>query len=213
MENRAVTWPLDPDSKVDKIRKDAILGRSVTCVVLRLGPSHSYSRTFCFDEGSGALIKYEDRTVHGVEIHEYDDFRLFAGKLVPRQARILEEDAETVSVKIQELEPLTGEEFLYDAPPEAKALPICMGTLTFPRLKHSPDPDVYNVHTGKWSRATVSLIIGEDGAPREFAVTETVGKNDTKVLEALRKWRFQPALCDRKAFPAEVNVEINMPQP
>jgi TonB family protein len=55
----------------------------------------------------------------------------------------------------------------------------------------------------------VSALVGEDGVPREVRVVRPLGMGlDEKAVEAVRRWRFSPAMKHGKPIPATVSVEV-----
>ena len=54
------------------------------------------------------------------------------------------------------------------------------------------------------------LVVGSDGKPRDIQVLRTLGLGlDEKAIEAVRNWRFEPAMKDGKPVAAQINVEVN----
>ena len=53
------------------------------------------------------------------------------------------------------------------------------------------------------------VVIGPDGRPRDIRVVRTLGVGlDQKAIEAVKEWRFEPAMLDGRAVPVEVNIEV-----
>lgn len=56
----------------------------------------------------------------------------------------------------------------------------------------------------------VRAEIGPDGEPRNLTVQRSLGMGlDEKALEAVRQWRFSPAMLDGRAITAAATLEIN----
>ena len=56
----------------------------------------------------------------------------------------------------------------------------------------------------------VNLIVGADGLPTNVHVLRGVGMGlDEKAVEAVRKYRFKPAMEAGNAVAVEMNVEVN----
>ena len=54
------------------------------------------------------------------------------------------------------------------------------------------------------------FVVGTDGKPRDIKVVRSLGLGlDEKAIEAVQKWRFDPARKDGKPVAAQINVEIN----
>jgi TonB family protein len=55
----------------------------------------------------------------------------------------------------------------------------------------------------------LACIVGTDGKPRQLAVARSLGMGlDEKALDAVRQWRFAPAMKDGRPVPVAVNVEV-----
>ena len=56
----------------------------------------------------------------------------------------------------------------------------------------------------------IKTVIDENGVPTEPKVVRSLDKGlDEKAIEALKQWRFKPALKDGKPVPTSANIEIN----
>jgi protein TonB len=56
----------------------------------------------------------------------------------------------------------------------------------------------------------VNLIVGSDGLPKNVHVLQGVGMGlNEKAVEAVRQYRFKPAMENGKPVPVELNVEVN----
>jgi TonB family protein len=60
------------------------------------------------------------------------------------------------------------------------------------------------------SKISVSFIIGTDGRVHSPLILESAGSSpDRKVLNAVRSWRYRPALCNGVPTEAEGNIEFS----
>ncbi len=79
------------------------------------------------------------------------------------------------------------------APPQALATPN--------PILDRPDPS---------SKVTVSFIIGTDGRVHSPLVLESAGSvEDRTVLDAVRSWRYRPAMCNGVPTEAEAKIEFS----
>ena len=80
-----------------------------------------------------------------------------------------------------------------------------------PKALFAPDP-AYDKEARKakyQGTCVLSLIVGTDGLPRDIKVTRGIGKGlDEKAVEAVSKWKFEPAKKDGKPVAVFINVEI-----
>jgi TonB family protein len=85
------------------------------------------------------------------------------------------------------------------------------GGVSAPKVISSPDPG----YTKEARRAkhegicVLSLIVGSDGMPRDIRVARSLGMGlDEKAIEAVKKWRFDPAMKDGKPVAVAINVQM-----
>jgi TonB family protein len=114
-----------------------------------------------------------------------------------------------------------GEESSVNKPPPATSEPrIVNGQLVYrvgpgvtpPRAKHSPPPEYSKeARRAKYQGTCVLwLIVGADGTPRNIRVARALGQGlDEKAIEAVKKWKFDPARKDGQPIAAEINVEVS----
>jgi TonB family protein len=86
------------------------------------------------------------------------------------------------------------------------------GGVSAPKAIYSPDPE-YSEEARKVKQMGVVvlyLVVGPDGKPRDVRVVRALGLGlDEKAIEAVKSWRFEPALKDGKPVAVSVNVEVN----
>lgn len=86
------------------------------------------------------------------------------------------------------------------------------GGVSAPRVIYDPDPEYSEEARQAKYQGTVVLwvVIGADGRAHEVRVQRSLGMGlDEKAEEAVRKWRFYPALKDGQPVAVQVNVEVN----
>ena len=86
------------------------------------------------------------------------------------------------------------------------------GGVTAPRALDTPDPEYSEeARKAKYQGTCVLwLIVGPDGKPRDVKVARALGMGlDEKAIEAVRNWRFEPAMKDGKPVAVQINVEVN----
>jgi periplasmic protein TonB len=86
------------------------------------------------------------------------------------------------------------------------------GGVSAPRVLYSPDPEYSDeARKAKYQGSVVLwIIVGPDGAVRDVRVQRTLGLGlDEKAIEAVRKWKFEPAMKDGQPVAVQVNVEVN----
>ena len=86
------------------------------------------------------------------------------------------------------------------------------GGVSAPRALFSPDPEYSEeARKAKYQGVVVLwLIVGPDGRPRDMKVVRPLGMGlDQKAIEAVRQWKFEPAMKDGKPVAVQINVEVN----
>jgi TonB family protein len=85
------------------------------------------------------------------------------------------------------------------------------GGISAPEAITSPDPD-YTEEARKAKKqgtCVLWLIVDSAGQPRDIKVVRGLGLGlDAKALEAVRQWRFHPALKDGKPVDVQISVEV-----
>jgi len=77
-----------------------------------------------------------------------------------------------------------------------------------PEALATPDPLL--AATGSSDKVAVSFIIGSDGQVHSPVILESAGSlADGNVLNALRSWRYRPALCNAAPAESERRVEFS----
>jgi TonB family protein len=63
----------------------------------------------------------------------------------------------------------------------------------------------------KWQGAVLlQVVIDESGVPQDIKVIRPLGLGlDEKAIEAVRQWRFKPALLNGKPVSVSANLEVN----
>jgi TonB family protein len=86
------------------------------------------------------------------------------------------------------------------------------GGVSAPKEIYAPEPE-YSEEARKvkhMGTVVLQLVVGSDGLPRDIRVVRTLGLGlDEKAIEAVRKWRFEPAKKDGKPVAALVSVEVD----
>ena len=81
-----------------------------------------------------------------------------------------------------------------------------------PRALDTPDPEYSEeARKAKYQGVVVLwLVVGPDGKPRDIRVSRPLGMGlDQKAIEAVQRWRFEPAMKDGRPVAVQINVEVN----
>ena len=61
---------------------------------------------------------------------------------------------------------------------------------------------------------TLSLVVGSNGRAQDLKVTRPLGFGlDQQAVQAIRTWRFKPAMKDGKAVPVHAIIDVNFGLP
>ncbi|HKU21925.1 MAG TPA: energy transducer TonB [Terriglobales bacterium] len=86
------------------------------------------------------------------------------------------------------------------------------GGVSAPRAVYTPDPEYSEeARKAKYQGTCVLwLIVGPDGRPHDIKVARSLGMGlDQKAIEAVRNWKFEPAMKDGQPVAVQINVEVN----
>jgi TonB family protein len=83
--------------------------------------------------------------------------------------------------------------------------------VTPPRATYQPNPEYSDKARKKKIQGVVvlSLTVGADGLPHDVKVDKGIGYGlDEKAIEAVSRWKFDPALKDGQPIDKHINVEV-----
>jgi periplasmic protein TonB len=86
------------------------------------------------------------------------------------------------------------------------------GGIGAPRPVSTPDPEYSEeARKAKYQGVVVLwLIVDQNGNPKQIKVERPLGMGlDQKAIEAVRKWKFEPATKDGQPVAVQINVEVN----
>ncbi len=86
------------------------------------------------------------------------------------------------------------------------------GGVSPPKTLYAPDPE-YSEEARKakfQGTCVLWLIVGPDGRPRDIHIARSLGLGlDEKAIEAVKQWKFEPAMKDGKPVAVQINVEVD----
>jgi len=86
------------------------------------------------------------------------------------------------------------------------------GGVTPPRTVYAPEP-IYSEKARKAKYegiCTLGLIVEKDGHPSHIRVLKGLGMGlDENAIEAVKSWKFEPAMKDGQPVRVEIAVEVN----
>jgi len=81
-----------------------------------------------------------------------------------------------------------------------------------PTLVYDPEPEYSDeARRAKYTGiVVVSLIVDAQGLPQRIHVARALGMGlDEKAVEAVRQYKFKPAMYQGKPVPCDISVEVN----
>jgi TonB family protein len=85
------------------------------------------------------------------------------------------------------------------------------GRVSAPRLVYGPDPE-YSAEAldSKYEGFCVlSVVVGTDGRPSDIKIVQELGHGlDEKAVEAVKEWKFEPAMKDSKPVAVQIYVQV-----
>lgn len=81
-----------------------------------------------------------------------------------------------------------------------------------PRVIYQPEPEFSEeARKAKYQGiCTLALVVGVDGRPSNIRVQSSLGMGlDEKAIEAVRNWKFEPAMKDGHPVPVQIAVEVD----
>jgi periplasmic protein TonB len=86
------------------------------------------------------------------------------------------------------------------------------GGVSAPRALSTPDPEYSEEARKAKYQGTVVLwlVVDPYGRPQNLRVARSLGLGlDEKAIEAVRQWKFEPAMKDGRPVAVQINVEVN----
>jgi len=206
----------------EKIGNRKLNGASVRCIqtlpVIRDGPRLLTGRglegeaeipSLCFDKSSGVLAaEIEPKTIisDGVACF-FSEYQKFGDHQYARAYKCMEGQQPRLEARVLELVALPkADPALFTLPNGAKESKGCPDPAEPPRVVFQPEPEV----PPSSGMVTLSIVVGIDGIPRDFSTVSSPNpKQEKAALEAVRRWRFRPATCDREPVEVRIAVEID----
>lgn len=86
------------------------------------------------------------------------------------------------------------------------------GSVSPPRAIYSPGPEYSEKAraAGYQGTCVLWLVVDTEGRPHDIRVARSLGMGlDEKAIEAVRQWRFKPAMKDGLPVAVQINVEVS----
>jgi protein TonB len=86
------------------------------------------------------------------------------------------------------------------------------GGVSAPHALYAPDPQYSDEarHAKFQGMVVLWVIVGADGKPHDVRVARSLGMGlDEKAIDAVRQWKFDPAMKDGHPVAVQVNIEVD----
>ena len=200
-----------PHFDIDKVKEAVSYDTPVTCVISKPRGFGGKSG-LCFDRKTGLLVEHVSPRDVGDKIVDnscsYSDYQTVLGKQFPHRVRCFENGQPIVDAKLS-LSPVVVTDLApFTPPPGAEEGVNCLGTPQPPKPTYTPDPPYPDGKSGSLL-VVVYTEVGIDGKTKNLKV---VGKAnapfDKLALDAVSRWRFEPATCEGEVMSVPINVEV-----
>ena len=199
---------LEPDRwKPQKVEDHEVKGINMRC-------AETGTAALCFDKLNGTLTSQTTSVQRGTRYEKrvclYSGYQKFGEHLLAKSYLCYEHAKPRLEAQLVELTPNPALDPAMFTPMEgAKESVNCLGTVRPPKLVNSVTPPL-----PKMSRSgdtiLMTVVVDTTGKPKDPKVVSTPDQSfDQVALNAIRQWRFKPALCDGEPMEKTMAVEIN----
>lgn len=191
-----------PRETVKKVHERKMDGAKAQCVEVMT--EMKYTREVCINESTGALIRQEP--------FRDADWEPIGSMIFPRSLTLIEGHKTLAHVQVTELKLTDHIPASMFAPlPGTTSVPGCMnpvgGRKVHDVMPHYPDEERSKLIQG---RVETYQIIGTDGVARGFRTVAGVSDGlNAASIDALKQWRYDPAICNGTPVEIETVIEIN----
>lgn len=205
------TWPNENLGKLRNRKRD---GESTDCVEVR--SKFGRVRTLCFDPSNDVLLNVEypkmvPGDTGGISEIQYSSFKAVEGKEAPFDIRGLRGHKPELSVIVTKLEPMPEHDSgLFEPSANSKFWPTC-DDVTAVQVIRNPGPRFDRM--GSTETVLLYLVVEKDGSTSHIAVIRGDDRElDRAAIEAVRRWRFKPAMCGNTPVRVESELAFSVGQ-
>ena len=198
---------IGPEDAVRSIKNEQVNGEQAVCVDFdTIEGKRKSNEEACFSKAHDWLLRTTMRE------HEYhwSKYVPFRGKNWPTHADAYEHGAKVLEADFEfsDVPQLTSAQIV--VPAFVKEQPQC-GTRTPPKQMSAPDPQYpAGVHIRQVLHVIVKAKVGDNGDVTAAQVQQSVGDPfDKAAIDAVKKWRFAPGLCDGAPIETTTEVEVD----
>jgi TonB family protein len=202
-------WTLWPGDSITSFKMRKIEGAYLKCV--DFGPDTGVSRQLCVDPTSMLPMAMNVARDGGVSA-EYGDYTSWGNKQFPRSIRQIENGRTVVELKVESLMSNGASAEMQLSPPQGGFMWESCDNPQPARVRERPPPQYPEAAkaAGKEGRVTVYLIVSTDGSVQHPQVVKSGGPYfDAATVDAVSRWRYQPAMCGTSPVVSERTETVN----
>lgn len=178
-----------------------------------VGEKHQRS-AFCFDNDHHVLARRDSPQSVGDRVADYacdyNQFAKFGDYWFPRQMQCRVNGHRQIDAKVIDLSPVSSPDSALFRPPDgALEVDVCPVNPIPPKAVSTPNPSAPRGILDRQVSVSLWMIVDIQGKPQALRVSRSGGKEfDRSALDAVRGWRFKPAICNGRPISTHINVEI-----
>ena len=189
------------DMKSAKVLTEKDHGKVLEC--FEINRDNSPRRRLCFDPSTLVLEKAKSFEFHDLE---FQDFSAYGQKYFPRRIIFRERDRPVLEVRDISISKADIPAETFDPPAGTAGLPTCDDPTPSVKIQDAV-PKIPMNELRVMGSASVYLygFVTANGSVQNVSVEYSPHASFTEsALEALKQWRYTPAMCGDKAVPTEV---------
>lgn len=202
------------DWAVKKVRSESIDGKPVECVEFEYRVAHSarFKRDLCIDSATHEPVSDGEAHTAEAEHTAFSEYQNFRDHRYPGRMVLTENGSPVVKVSAIALKDATFSDSDFNPLPGATLRRTCEHMIHAVALK-TPNP-IYPRSAGQHrmgGTSTVAITILPDGSVGDVYVIENATKEMDRVTqEAVKKWKFKPAMCGDEPITSVIWVKMHL---
>jgi hypothetical protein len=182
-------------------------GVALACIKAERGDIKSEENEFCVDTASHNVVSHEWwGTNESRNKRLYSDFQDFEGVGYARQLKLIVNQRPAISVAITKLQAAPFDAAWLIPPPGSIERRHCLGLKPAMPLKTLPLVQPATPSTGS---AAFSLTVLADGSVSDVHNIGGREPANDPAIEALKKWKFKPAMCGTEPIVSDLELVLN----
>jgi protein TonB len=164
----------------------------------------------CFDAATHDIRSVTYTFIDETDVHEFADYQEMLGHRFPRSLKSLESGITLLNVNVTSLAPTKFTIADIVPPAGAEERRQCDDQIKPVPLK-TPDPEYPHGASSNnlAGRASVWMTVKTDGSVDNIRLIESAGHDmDKSTQDALKTWKFKPAMCGLEPIETDIRVEV-----